>query len=754
MLDSDLRLSIETPLGVDALLLKAFHGHEQMSRLFEFELELSSTESDLDPTIVVGKPITFGVHHGAVTRPFGGIVSRFVSCGQDSIGARRYRARVVPWLWLLTKRSNYRIFQKKTVLEIVEDVFSHAGAKKGTAYESASVRGEYLPREYCVQFGETDFDFVSRLLEAEGIFYFFRFEEAQHVLVLADNAAAYRNLDQNEIEFHENVPSSEQVSSWEHGFEFVSGKWSLTDYDFTKPAADLWSESETVVPLPGVESYERFEYPGGFADKQAGGARAKARMEAEEAVHDVVRGEGGCFGFQLAGKFQLIHHPFPSEEQRRYVVTRLSHHAREGSEASGADTQDVGYRNEFHCIPDGVVFRPQRLTHKPRVPGPQTAMVTGPEGEEIHTDKYGRIKVQFHWDRVGRYDETSSCWVRVAQSTAGKQWGAQVLPRVKQEVVVEFIDGDPDQPIVTGTLFNANSMPAYTLPENKTRSGLKSRSSKGAPDSAFNELRFEDKKDSEHILIKAQKDEHHWVLNDRFDNVGHDEHLEVVRNKIEKVGGDHHFTLIGDRFSKVAGREHQDLVGDRTIRVGGADSLEVMGDRLLKLEGSSGVNVTGSHMLHAGMSLHREADLNVQEKAGVNLGVEAGMEVHIKGGMNVVVEAGMQLTLKAGGSYVVIGPGGVDISGALVKVNSGGAPGAGSGANPEAPGATVAPAAPDEPEKPLEPVAAASAEAYQGDAQQAPDSEIKWTAIETAEPTQQAAALEAAADAGQPLCDT
>jgi type VI secretion system secreted protein VgrG len=692
-------LKVTTPLGPDAVLLASFRGKEELSRLFEFELDLLSSDGAVDPTRLIGKSIEFELAPKARDRRFfNGIVCRLVYGGLDSSGLRLYRATLVPWLWLLTKRSDCRVFQEKSVLDIVQEVFDDAGFHD---FNVSGVTGTYPPYEYCVQYRESDFEFVSRLLEEEGIFYYFTFEEKRHVLNLADSKAAYKDCPRKLLEFTESAPSPDQVSRWEHGFEFVAGKWSHADFDFTKPKSSILTDSPTVVPLPGLGTYERFEYPGGFVEKKHGESKVRSRMEEEEGHYDVVEGSGGCEVFSLAGMFQLERHPFASEESGPYVLVSLTHHATEASfsQSGGGST---GYGNDFRCIPSSVLFRPRRSTPRPRMMGPQTAMVVGPSGEEIHTDEYGRIKVKFHWDRTGKTDETCSCWMRVAQSSAGKKWGAQVLPRIGQEVVVDFIDGDPDRPLVTGTVYNAVTMPPFVLPDNKTQSGFRTISTKKGAADAVNELRFEDKKDAEHIFIRAQKDEHHLVVNNRHDQVGNDEHRIVVKNVLEQVDGDQHVTLKGKRYEKVTGAVHLTLEADSSLSIGGALNEAIKGDQAVKITGKAGLDVGGDQLLKVGQNSHRQAGQNVNDKAGMDFAVEAGMNLHIKGGLNVVLEAGAQLTLKAGPAFVVLGPSGVAISGPMVMINSGGAAGSGGGCSPSAPAAPAAPEAPQAPKKPME----------------------------------------------------
>ena len=733
-------LSVATPLGTDAFHLLAMRGAEAMSSLFEFELDLLTDKKDVDPGQLIGRSVAFAVTPKAgAPRTFNGFARRLVYVGLAAGGHHHWRVHLVPWLWFLSKRADFRIFQNKTVIEIVESVFRDAGFD---AFETSGITGSYPAYEYCVQLGESDLDFVMRLLEDEGIFFFFRFDPDRHVLVLGDNKAVYADCAEPEIEFTSAEPSHLQVSGWEHRFDYVSGKWALCDYDFTHPTTSLFTDIDTVLTLPNAAAFVRYEYPGRYVARGHGESKAKARMEAEESGHDVVDGAGACHSFAVGTKFKLAHRHHDADDGKSFVTTAVEHSAQEG-----------GYRNRFTCIPDSVLYRPPQKTPKPRAPGPQTAFVVGPSGEEIHTDEYGRVKVQFHWDRKGANDDKSSCWMRVAQSMAGKRFGAQVLPRVGQEVIVEFIDGDPDRPIVTGAVYNANTMPAYELPANKTQSGIRSKSTKDGANDALNEIRFEDKKGSEHIYVHAQKDQHHHVVNDHLVEIGNDEHRTIGRDSKNKVTGEFHLTIDGDRIEKLGGNHSEELVGDRKSKLGGDLHEKVGGKSCTEIGADQELDVGGAQKLKVGGDQHMSAGKNANLKAGMNLAFEGGMNVHLKGGMNVVIEAGMQLTLKAGGSFVVIGAAGVDISGAMVKINSGGAAGAGDGCSPQAPGTATAPDAPEAPTKPMAIVAAAAAAAGSTTTAAQTAASLQWTTIETAPPTAQSSALQSASDSGDAFCE-
>ncbi len=624
-------LSATTPLGDDVLLLTGFHGREEISRLFTYTLDFVSENNALAAGDIVGKAVTWAVHPADdEPRYFHGVVSRFVAGPRHAQGLRTYRAEVVPWLWFLTRSSDCRIFQKKDVKAIVTAVFEGFGFRD---FEFR-LRESYTPREYCVQYRETAFAFVSRLLEAEGIFYYFQHRDGKHTLVLADQTSAYRPCREKQVAYHPGRSRTGQLSAWEHSYEFRSGKYTTTDYNFETPAARLTASTDTVVKLAVLDKYDLFDYPGGYGKKDDGAAWSKVRMQEQEAAYEVVRGAGRCCTFGAGGTFTLTGHDCPSETDKGYVLTAVEHTARDDSYTNS--DQPATYANTFTCIPDGVVFRPARTTPRPDVPGPQTAVVVGPANEEIYVDKYGRVKVKFFWDRVDKKDENSSCWIRVAENWAGKNFGIVFNPRIGQEVVVDFLEGDPDRPLITGRVANADQMPPYELPKNQTRSTIKSRTVKGGSEN-FNELRFEDKQGAEQLFLHAERDLDQRVKNDLREFVGKDCHLVVKGDCVESIDKDLYLQVKGERREKIG----KDL------------SLDVGGKR--------------------------------QDKVGGDYGLAGGKEIHIKAGMSLVLEAGAEITLKAGSNFIHIGPEGVAITGKVVLINSGGNAGSGGGSSPQAP---------------------------------------------------------------------
>jgi type VI secretion system secreted protein VgrG len=617
-------LALKTPLGENVLVLTAFAGSEEISRLFSYHLEMISDNSAIAPAQIVGKNVTFAVRlPDGTLRHFNGVVSRFFADDEDRRGRRNYRAEVVPWLWFLTRTSDCRIFQHKTVPQIIEQVFQDLGLSD----YALQLKGQHPQRDYCVQYRETDFDFVSRLMEEEGIFYFFKHQDGKHTLVLADQKGAYTDCH-------------------EHRYEFRSGKWSQTDYNFEDhparneptPAKLMMASQSSTVKLDNIQKYEFYDYPGFYAKKDQGQTYTKTRMEEEECGYEVIDGASTCRTFSPGGKFKVKHHLSKSEEGKGYVITSIQHSATESGAYETGEEVEEDYSNSFTCVPDSVTFRPARLTPKPVVAGSQTAVVVGPAGEEIYPDKYGRVKVQFFWDREGKRDENSSCWVRCAQSIAGKNWGAIYIPRIGQEVVVSFLEGDPDRPLITGLVYNADQMPPYALPDNKTQSGVKSRSSKEGSESNFNEIRLEDKKGSEQVFIHAEKnqdievenDESHWVGHDRQKTIDNDETTHVKGNRTETVDKNETITIHGRRTEVVDKDETIRIYGNRNKTVDKDEKIDISGKRTEHVGGSLSVMVRDEITFTVGAaSITMKKDGTISIK-GTNISMEGAGKVSAK----------------------------------------------------------------------------------------------------------------------------
>jgi len=614
----DLRLSLTTPLGKDALILQEFSGTESLSQPFSFRLDMVSEQQSIAPNLLLGKSVTWSVAGPAGDlRHFCGIVREFVAAENWGRGYRVYHAEVVPWFWLLSRTADCRIFQNKSVKDILQTVL---GECDQADFDLGGIKGSHPPREYCVQYRETDFNFLTRLMEEEGIFYFFRHAEGTHKMIVADDPSGFYTCAENEVEYRSNPDVMSRVSAWIPRREFRPGVWTQRDYDFEAPTKNLQTTKNTLLDVPPTRAYELFDYPGGYTDKEHGDNLTRLRMEEEEAPYGEIDGHGTCRHFAPGARFSLVKHNIASE-QGNYTVVTTQHRAADYTGFVGQDSPSY-YANSFSCLPGKALFRPPRLAPKPVVHGPQTAVVVGPAGEEIYCDKYGRVKVQFHWDRYGHKDEQSSCFIRVAQWLAGPQWGAIFTPRIGMEVIVDFLEGDPDRPIIVGTMYNADNMPPYSLPGNKTQSGFKSRSSLTGTAANFNELRFEDKKGEEDIVFHAEKDYHRSVEHDDDLQVGNNQTIKIHQDRTETVEqGDDTITI---------------QRGDRSIEVSlGSSTLEAMQSITLKVGMSSIVIDQASITLSA-------MNINIQGQLAVNIQ-----------GMVTTVTGSAVLTL--GGGILIVG---------------------------------------------------------------------------------------------------
>ncbi len=644
-------LAVTSDLGPDAFLLLGFNGTEAISNLFTYQLELASEQDGISPNDVVGKGLTWCVRQvDADPRYFHGLVNRYAAGPRGERGLFSYRAEVVPWLWFLTRTTDCRIFQDMTSLDIIKAVFDELGFSD---YDVADCKGPFAKREYCVQYRETAFNFVSRLMEQDGIFYYFKHEEGKHKLVMADAKSAYFDCAEAEVNYSRGSLAPNHVYSWEHRYEFRSGKWTRTDYNFITPSTSLLTSTPTVLEQPGLDKYELFDYPGDYYVKGDGDPVTKIRMEEDEAAYDIVHGASRNCTFTPGGVFELKNHEVPSEKGR-YLITAVQH---EASEASyGASGGGGDYSNQFRSIPAAVIFRPERVTPRAVVRGPQTAVVTGPGGEEIFVDKYGRVKVQFFWDRRGKKDDKSSCWIRVSENWAGKNWGLVAHPRMGQEVVVDFLEGDPDRPLITGRVYNAEQMPPYDVPANKTQTGIKTRSSKGGGTANFNEIRFEDLKGEEQLFIHAEKnqdievenDETHWVGHDRKKTIDNDETTLVKRDRTETVDRDEKITIHANRTEEVDKEEKITIHGGRTEEVDKDESITIHQNRTEEVDKNESITIHGSRTEQVDKDESITIDGGRTEKVAKDetVGIDGNRSHTI--GKNDTLDVGKVLTITAG----------------------------------------------------------------------------------------------------------
>lgn len=506
---------LKTPLGEDTLVLVRFDGQEGLGQLFEFRIDALSTDQDIDLDGAIGRNCSVTYKTFGVQRFFNGVLveARWLGPRDSNFG---YRLVLRPWFWLLSRTSDCRIFENKTVVDIIKTVFSDRGFHD---FRDATTES-YQQIEYCVQYRETDIDFVSRLMEQYGIYYFFEHTEDKHTLVMADSKSSHQRVPElGTLDFIALAGADrhprQHVSEWVADRRFRTGKIELKDYDYQKPNAKLLADANGSAQYTHADM-ELYDYPGRYKEQQDGNSFAKVQLEAEQAQDHRRLGFGDAASLFPGGLTELQNQIKPSENME-YLVLGASHHiAVEGYRSGGVTGGDQAYQGSYEFLPSDQPFRMPLSTPKPFVHGPQTAKVVGKSGEEIDVDEYGRILVQFYWDRK----KMQSCRVRIAQVWSGKQWGGVYIPRIDMEVVVVFVEGDPDRPLVTGTVYNGNNKVPYDLPDNKTVAGWKSDSSKGH--GGYNELIFEDKKKSEKIGIHAQKDLNIVVLNKETREIGKD----------------------------------------------------------------------------------------------------------------------------------------------------------------------------------------------------------------------------------------
>ncbi|PQP03538.1 MULTISPECIES: type VI secretion system tip protein TssI/VgrG [Pseudomonas] len=581
---------ITSPLGPEVLLLKDMGGGEELGRLFNYELQLHSLDNAIDLNQLLGKPMCLSLQlDGGGERHFHGIVAR---CSQnvDQGQFASYQATLRPWLWLLTRTSDCRIFQNLTIPQIIKQVFRDLGFSD---FEDALSR-PYREWEYCVQYRETSFDFVSRLMEQEGIYYFFRHEQNRHVLVLADAYGAHASAPgYASVPYY---PKNEQqrerdhIHDWHLAQQVQPGSLELNDYDFQRPSARI--DVRSAMPRPHTAGdYPLYDYPGTYVQSADGEHYARTRIEALQTLHEQVELAGNARGLGSGHLFSLT--GFSRQDQNReYLIVGARYHIDQESLETSGGVASAQFESSLTCIDAQQSYRPLPNTQRPIVKGPQTALVVGPKGEEIWTDQFGRVKVHFYWDRHDQSNENSSCWIRVSQSWAGKNWGSMQIPRIGQEVIVSFLEGDPDRPIITGRVYNAEQTVPYDLPENATQSGMKSRSSKGGSPANFNEIRMEDKKGAEQLYIHAERNQDIVVEVDESHSVGHDRNKSIGHNETVTIGNNRLRIVKQEDILSVGQRKTDSISQSYVIEVGENLRL-VCGESILELNASGQINLTG-----------------------------------------------------------------------------------------------------------------------------------------------------------------
>jgi type VI secretion system secreted protein VgrG len=727
-------MKVKTPLGGDVFLLAGFTGHEAISQLFHYELDLLVENTKKGPGPVpkqiqmdslLGQSITVELELPKGKRFFNGICSRISQGGMDE-NFTVYRMEVVPKVWLLTRKARSRIFQppESSVPQILTKLL-----KDFLIDDKIQDKGKFYPRDYCVQYRETDFNFIARLMEEEGIFFFFTHDDGKHTMVLTNTPQGHPAVPGSakilyEPIFGGNRPD-DRIHEWSKMQELRSGKYTLWDYCFEKPDSHLDTQADIQASVAvgeathklatgGNSALEIYDYPGEYAQRfdgiDKGGGEKPAdvqkifednkrtvgiRMQEEAAAGLVIHGSGNCRNLVAGCKFTLANHVDANGD---YALTSVNHAAREPGYLD--EKENFHYSCSFTCIPFALPFRPPRITPKPVVAGTHTAVVVGPAGEEIFTDKYGRVKVQFHWDREGKKDAGSSCWVRVGTPWAGKAWGMISIPRIGHEVIVDFLEGDPDQPLIIGSVYNADNMPPYTLPANKTQSGIKSRSSLKGGTGNFNEFRFEDKKGSEMVTLHAEKDqeigvehdEAHWVGHDRKKNIDHDETTHVKHDRTETVDNNETITIHGQRTETVDKNEtitiHQNrtetvdqnetvtvsqnrthtvsmnevltvalmrahTVGiNETITVGAAQQITVGATRSLSVGASQSVSIGTSLTENVGTTYDETVGKDYNVKVGKNWMQQVGENNEQNIGKALAITAGERIVFKTGDAMI------------------------------------------------------------------------------------------------------
>jgi type VI secretion system secreted protein VgrG len=636
ILQSRRLLKITSPLGPDVLVLRRLSVQEAIGRPFEIGAELVSTRMDLAPASLVGKPITCSVQReGEASRHFHGIVRAFQRLGPYGRGLAAYRLEAVPRLWQLSRTSDCRIFQDKSVKEILTLLFEE--------HDVQPVRwGSAVPtqkRPYCVQFNETDLDFVQRLLEEVGCGYWFEHTETNHTLVIAGANSDYPLTPIEALTVRQDSDRRDALTRWKPFSALKPGKVRALDFDGLKPNALLDKQTSSV--LTGATSaLEIYHWPGGQAVRPDMDP-SKLGMEVFEAMADIVTAAGSQPELHAGGRIKVLE-GIDATSPVTWLLREVTHEAFDETQLSGGGT--AGYSNGLTLMAADRPWRPDAPRPRPLIPSVQTAIVTGPPGEDIHTDEFGRVKLRFLWDRLAKNDDTSSCWARVAQSFGGAWGGSWTLPRVGDEVLVAFLDGDPDRPIVIGAVYNAEQKPIYALPANKTQSGIRTRSSKGGSRSNFNELRFEDKKGAEEIHVQAEKDLTILVKNDRTE--------KVVRHRTETVDGKHTETTKLDRTATVT-EGHEKLTinkGNMTTQVdlGNYDRLVKTGNISEKASlGKIEIEAMQSITLKCGTSKIHMTPTNITIEA-MMIKVDAKMMLETKGGMMAKHEAGALMIIKSG----------------------------------------------------------------------------------------------------------
>jgi len=671
-------MKIDSSLGDDVLLLRSLTGVEGLSKLPQFQLDVLSYTNNIDPVELIGDLLKIKIdHEDSDVKLVSGYVNEFQHKGPNELGLYTYNISIVPWYWFLKKRINYRVFQNVTV----QDIFEEICGPYDFANYTFSLSKPLKPLLYCVQYGESDFDFLNRLLESAGIFYYFGYDTAGHTLHLTDSNGGLVLAPTSEVT--NSLDGKTKLRDWRHQYRYCSSKVSVSDYDYEKPKYSLHNETSSVLKLKNAGELSQYLYPGSFKESEQGEDLAKLLMEQNESGFDGVTAWSECRQLGVGNKFTYTNSSGGADNGKVFVVTEIEHEAIDNSYNLSGTTAN-SYKNTIVCIPEKYQFRSKKLTPKPRIDGVQTALVVGKSGDEIYTDSYGRIKIQFHWDMYGAKNENSSCWVRVATPWAGTKWGSVSLPRVGQEVIVTFEEGDPDRPLVMGCVYNNTHMPPYDLPGQKNIQGVKSRSTKGGDKTTYNEISFDDTNGSEALTINAQKDYSATIGNNATTSVaasaststGSNYSLSVGENATESVTKDKTVSVDGKQDVTIGKESTTTVTGKVTltgnkgaaITISGGDTSITFEEKLtetingdtainrkksaLTIDGDDSYHVTGSQTLN--VDADQKINAKSQESIITNLAKISAADIELS--------ASSSLTLSVGGHSIEISATGIKIS--------------------------------------------------------------------------------------------
>jgi type VI secretion system secreted protein VgrG len=665
------QIAISTPLGDDVLSVRRCSIREEISRLFRIDLDLISKKSDINFDDIIGKNVTLRLELDDQTRYFNGFISRFVQTRTER-SYSVYRATVVPWLWFLTRTSDCRIFQQSmeeppdemTVPGMILKLFKDFGFE--TLVSDEGLSESYREWEFCVQYRETAFNFVSRLMEQEGIAYYFKHENGKHTMMLTDSINAHTPFESYDtVPYHPHEQGSqdkEAITDWVVEKELQPGVFAHNDYDFENPRQAkqkaLVTQS-TINRAHELAEFQIYDYPGEFVQHGEGESLAKLRIQELQVRHETLRGQATALGLCAGSTFSLEDHP-RDDQNREYLLTSVSYEIDAGEfETSRGASGKQNWSCNLTAIPSSQPFRPARITPKPLIQGVQTALVVGPSGDEIHTDDKARVKVQFHWDRYGNHDENSSCWIRVSQPWAGKGWGSQATPRIDQEVIVEFLEGDPDRPIITGRVYNGDQTPPYADGQGVV-AGMKSQTHQG---SGFNEMSMDDTAGSEKITVHAQFDMNTTVENNQTDVVHNNREATVDVDDKETIGSNQKISVGADQETSITANQKLTVGADQTNKISANQKTDVGGKVDTTIGGKETVNVGADQSITVG------AGRKVSVSAADELTVGASLKINASGAIEI--SSGASIKLSAGAGSIEIGPGGVKINGPVVEVTGG-----------------------------------------------------------------------------------